>query len=318
MDKNLQFTLSFHDEATYRFAFVALKDTFVTSSKEDVKELTLTFSGKFESIKSELKKRMNLKKCILVDFDFGKPNDEFQSDFMEYLRTCLTSAKICLTQPEEGDALHRFRVDLRALRSFLYNARRVKIEGFEELSLRLKQLSKSSNAARDNEVMAMLFEKFGSKHDSVSIYTSVKLRDEAFDVLRQQATELWLDIMIEIGRTEEIPDFHDLLASETRKQWKKLKHRCLDLDMKDDASMHRLRIDLKKLNTALSLLQSHGDDESSRLDHVKTLQSELGQIRDLRRFYILPGLDAQTRYRAVGKLTSLEGQFKGRFEKKSK
>ncbi len=318
MDNNIQLTFNFQDEATYRFAYVALKDTFVTSSKEDIKELTLTMSGSIESIQVELAKRMNLKKCILVDFDLGKPDDEFQNDLLEFLRACLSSARICLTQPEEYDALHRFRVDLRALRSLLYNARRLNIEGFEDLSLRLKRLSKSSNAARDNEVMAMLFEKFGSDHDSVPIYMSEKLRDEAFEVLRQQATELWLEVLVETVKPDDNADFHDLLESETRKRWKKLKHRCIDLDMKDDASMHRLRIDLKKLNTALSLLQTHRYDVSFRLDQVKTLQSELGQIRDLRRFYILPGLDAQTRYRAVSKLTTLEGQFKERFDPKSK
>jgi CHAD domain-containing protein len=87
--------------------------------------------------------------------------------------------------------------------------------------------------------------------------------------------------------------------------------------MKNDVSMHRLRIDLKKLSAALRVLLSHDYEVASRLDQVKTIQSELGQIRDLRRFYILPGLDAQTRYRAVTQLTTLEERFKERFDPKS-
>jgi len=318
MDRNVHLTIVFQDEVSYRFASIAFKDGFQTSNDDTKREITLTYDRNFGRMKAELENRLNFVKVILTNVRIHKTNDDLQEDFLKYLQPCLYSSALCLTQPEEADALHRFRVDLRALRSFLYNARQIDIQGLDDLSLRLKNLSKTSNAARDNEVMAMLYDKYGSDNDINRILKSSQLRDDAFQVIRNQATALWLDLVSTFVQFEKVHDYCSLLDHVTQRKWKKWKRRFAKLDLKDDIGLHALRIDLKKLNIALSLLQSHGDDVTSRLEKVKTLQSDLGQIRDLRRFYVLPGLDAQTRYRAVSKLTALEAQVKERVSKKEK
>lgn len=318
MDKNVHLTFVFQDEVSYRFALIAFKDVFQTSDDDAKREITLTYDRNFDRMKAELENRLNFAKVILTNVHISGTYDDFQEDLLKYLHMCLYSSAICLTQPEESGALHRFRVDLRALRSLLYNARQIDIQGLDALSLRLKNLSKTSNAARDNEVMAMLYDKYGSYNDINRIQKSSQLRDDAFLILRNHATALWLDLISTLVQSEKAQDYLSLLDHATQRKWKKWKRRFAELDLKDDIGLHALRIDLKKLNVALSLLQSHGYDVVSRLEKVKTLQSDLGQIRDLRRFYVLPGLDAQTRYRAVSKLTTLEAQVKERLSKKGK
>lgn len=317
MDNTIQLTLAFQEKAYYRYAFVAFHDTSLTAYNDSTLELTLTYGDNGDEMKSDLLNRLNPQNVILVDFALKGPMGDFRSDLAELIRKCMLSANVFLAHPIQEDVLHRFRVDLRTLRSFLYYARHLKIDGFQTLSLKLKLLSKSSNAARDNEVMAMLYKQYGSKYDPIPVVLSALRMEEAADVLRRQATEVWIDGIAEIMKAERHAEFHDSLEVVTRKRWKKLKRRCFDLDMKNDVSMHRLRIDLKKLSAALRVLLSHDYEVASRLDQVKTIQSELGQIRDLRRFYILPGLDAQTRYRAVTQLTTLEERFKERFDPKS-
>lgn len=315
-------TILFHDSENYRrLISIATRNqknhgeeyelTFGTSSvflrrTSNPKEIMLYTQTSWTSLLFGTMLLIDPKHILLSDFHIASVRDPFTLEFLRCIQECAIACADCFTKTDDPEKFHRFRLSLRAYRTFLGIARKFGVKEVEPLRTRSRLLSKSGNALRDNDVRLSYYEKFEQKIIPSLSDENAMLRDGALDELVESASALWFESLRIATQVQAPRRFIKRLDQACRKENKRIARNWTDLDLRNDADVHAFRIRLKKHSYALNVLKTHGSSTESLIKSVKAIQSRLGDIRDLRRFYILPGLECETRYRAVSRLSSLE------------
>ena len=325
-DQPSSITILFHDSENYRrLISIANRNqknhgeeyelTFGTSSvflrrTSNPKEIMLYTQTSWTSLLFGTMLLIDPKQVLLTDFHIASVRDPFTLEFLRCVQECAIACADCFTTTDDPEKFHRFRLSLRAYRSFLGIARKFGVKEVEPLRSRCRLLSKSGNPLRDNDVRLEYSAKFDEKLTPAVLDENAILRDAALGELVESATALWFESLRIATQVQNPKRFIKKLRQTCRKENKRIVKRWSELDLHDDVEVHAFRIRLKKHSYALNVLKTQGSSTESLIKSVKAVQSRLGDIRDLRRFYILPGLDCETRYRAVSRLSSLEREVR--------
>lgn len=319
-------TILFHDSENYRrLISIANRNqknhgeeyelTFGTSSvflrrTSNPKEIMLYTHTSWTSLLFGTMLLIDPKHVFLTDFHIASLEDPFTLEFLRCVRECALACADCFTATDDPEKFHRFRLSLRAYRSFLGIARKFGVNEVEPLRSRCRLLAKSGNPLRDNDVRLAYYAKFEETPSPGLLDENALLRDAVLEELVESASALWFESLHIATRISAPQGFIKKLKQTTREENKRIVKRWSSLDLRDDDAIHAFRIRLKKHSYALNVLKTHGSSTESLIKSVKAVQSRLGDIRDLRRFYVLPGLDCETRYRAVSRLSTLEGEVR--------
>lgn len=325
-DQPSSITILFHDSENYRrLISIANRNqknhgeeyelTFGTSSvflrrTSNPKEIMLYTQTSWTSLLFGTMLLIDPKQVLLTDFHIASVRDPFTLEFLRCIQECAIACADCFTTTDDPEKFHRFRLSLRAYRSFLGIARKFGVKEVESLRSRCRLLSKSGNALRDNDVRLTYYAKFEETPVPGLLDENALLRDAALEELVGSASALWFESLRIATQVQAAFPFIKKLKQACRKENKRIVTRWTDLDLRNDDEVHAFRIRLKKHSYALNVLKNQGLATESLIKSVKAVQSRLGDIRDLRRFYVLPGLDCETRYRAVSRLSTLEKEVR--------
>ena len=319
-------TLRFSDSADYRkFIFetrlLPSRNTFFSRVMHStariyvwrhrtLREITLVSQGNLSDILFDLRQTIDPRKLILLDFSVQSAHTFFATTFLNALHTCIKTSRLCFEKTDDPEAFHDFRLAIRAFTSLLQIARKTGVKGLDTLTKNARFLAKSSNELRDTDVRIGLYAEFKHEIPASLIKYRETLLMNARASLHAESAQTWLTALRFIAaypaHAKEEVHFLKYLTDQT----KKVAKRWHKLDLKDDAKVHALRIRMKRLTYGYTTLKDKESDILETAKSIKAIQSRLGDIRDLRSFFILPGLDPETRYQAVQKLSSLEDEVK--------
>ncbi len=327
MNKSLfTLTLEFRDSARYRrFVFRlrrlnslrnptigVLQGTARIYVKRNLRlrEVTLLSHGHMLDILFDLRQIIDPDTVFLRDFSMPVSKDVFAVEFQRCLHACIESCVVCFDHPSDPESFHRFRLAIRAFRSFLKIAQKIGIEGLADLRETTSFIAKISNDLRDADVRFGLYQKFNEPVPALFLKARDELLYNAIQQLKETASETWFSALRYVALTQSADKFKDQFFDHIDTQTKEVAKSWRKLDMHDDAAVHALRIRMKQLSYGYSFLSEKDGEMTETAKSIKAIQSRLGDVRDLRGFYRLPGLDQETRYRAVQKLSSLERELK--------
>ncbi|MBI4989041.1 MAG: CHAD domain-containing protein [Rhodocyclales bacterium] len=201
---------------------------------------------------------------------------------------------------EDAEFIHQMRVALRRLRSALRTFRPALPAGFEQSVVPpIRALARVLGGARDWDVLAG--EIVGPARDAFAGDVRLDALDAAVGRARQQAREaarqalaapahavFLLDLAARLQRTRSAPAEEELAAFAARRL-SRLHKKALALaaaaQEADPASLHALRIGVKRLRYALEFFAPLYRDRDAReaLESLTGLQDSLGALNDLAR-----------------------------------
>lgn len=220
--------------------------------------------------------------------------------------SCLAEAAAAhrrFADPEDGEALHDFRVAIRRLRSCC-RAYRVHLETSvsRKLRRRLRGLTEATNAGRDAEVLLAWVrarrETLGDAGRAGADWLMARLerRGEAGQPeIRPEISEEWHDVaeilkhrlsefktVMHLNRSPRHPPFGRLAGELIQAHVAELRARLAPVDGRDDAvEVHRARISAKRLRYLLEPLARRGRAVKGFVEGLKGLQDLLGELRDV-------------------------------------
>jgi CHAD domain-containing protein len=204
-----------------------------------------------------------------------------------------------LSDPDDAEALHDFRVALRRLRTLLRSFRdEVGDVVTKKLQRRLRDLARSTNAARDAEVQLAWIQAHkaelggGSRPGMPWLMARVESRRErAYTGVREDGPPEFrqLDRRIRRALTRALADAtpgHPAFATATgglvRAHVTELEQELeAARGTRDEAAIHRARIAVKRLRYLLEPLQEDISQGAAIIDRLKQLQDLLGELHDL-------------------------------------
>lgn len=203
-----------------------------------------------------------------------------------------------LDQAEDEEALHDFRVALRRLRS-LIGAYRPYLKGSvrKKFRKRLKELAASTNAARDREVqLAWLSDAVGrvDPHAErgarflLERLSSVETATPVAEELRERFSGLHRSLEKSLSRLrlrldEDGPSFLSATGSLIAEKANVLEDSLRRVGSPEDGpTLHRCRIEAKRLRYLLEPLQSGVSGVRALVGEMKALQDLLGDLQDAR------------------------------------
>ncbi|TFG84067.1 MAG: CHAD domain-containing protein [Erysipelotrichales bacterium] len=272
--------------------------------------ISLLSRGAFFDVLFNLKMLLRIKTTIIRDFSIPSSTDFLTAELVKCLKRCITTSAAWIDDAEDPETLHDFRLAIRAFRSLLSILQKIGITGLDDLRDTTRNLARSSNEIRDMDVRIGLYEKFNVPIPGTLNETRTVLSIMALDNLKLSAAETWFCAMRYIASYSMEPEVHRKFVRHVEKQTRKVAKRLRKVDFKDDTAIHQLRINMKKLSYGYTTLREEGDNLSNLAKSIKAVQSRLGDVRDLRKFYVLPGLEPETRYQAVQMLSRLEYELK--------
>jgi len=274
-----------------------------------LREVTLTSNGPLPDILFDLRQIIQPHTVILKDFAIQEPSDFLQAEFKRCLHAYIATSAECFTHPEDPESFHQLRLRLRAFRSHLQILQKIGVQGLDELRAGTKILAKATNGLRDADVRSELYEKFGEPIPVGLVNEREQLTVEAVDLLREDAADIGLLALRCLASIGIVADGEEKFTRHIAKQTKKAAKRWRKLDLKEDAAIHALRIKLKMLTYGYNAFTMKDEETIVKAKSIKAIQSKLGDVRDLRSFYHLAGLDTEVRYRVVQKLSTLESEL---------
>ncbi|MGB7595495.1 MAG: CHAD domain-containing protein [Erysipelotrichaceae bacterium] len=272
-------------------------------------EVTLTSNGALSDILFDLRQWIEPHTVILKDFAIKSSDDFLLSEFNHCLHACVAAWTACFAHPHDPESFHQLRLALRSFRSHLQILRKIRTQGLDELRAKTKILAKSSNELRDVDVRIELYDKFGEAIPASLVEERKQRLDKAVDLLIDDAADIGMLALRSLASLDPIDDGQEKFSKQITKQTKKAAKRWRKLDLKEDAAIHALRIKLKMLTYGYNAVGAKDEETIARAKSIKAIQSRLGDVRDLRSFYRLAGLDTEVRYRVVQKLSSLEREL---------
>ncbi|HVH68899.1 MAG TPA: CHAD domain-containing protein [Gemmatimonadales bacterium] len=204
-----------------------------------------------------------------------------------------------LSDPDDAEALHDFRVALRRLRTLLRSFRdEVGDIVPKKLQRRLRDVARSTGPGRDAEVQLAWIQAHkpelgGSPRPGVPWFIArlEGRRDRAYTSIREDGPPEFRQLERRIRRalnralTDTTPGRPALAAATGRLLRAHVTELELELETaratRDEAAIHRARIALKRLRYLLEPLQGDGLTEASIIDRLKQLQDLLGELHDL-------------------------------------
>jgi CHAD domain-containing protein/CYTH domain-containing protein len=212
------------------------------------------------------------------------------------------AARDRLKEGADGEALHDFRVALRRLRSVLRAFRPVLGDGLpQRLRRRLRNLARTTNAARDAEVLALWLEarlpglapakRAGAKwllaqlvdRREAGYGKSLEAIEQSFPGVARRVRRR-LDAAVQTAAVAALPErsfgavLGDLVAGHARI----LREHLEQIGAGDDAAaVHETRISAKRLRYLLELVAGEVPPALTAVDHLKNLQTLLGDLHDL-------------------------------------
>jgi len=274
-----------------------------------LREVTLISNGALPDILFDLRQWIEPHTVILKDFAIKSSDDFLPAEFKRCLHACVVSWTACFAHPDDPESFHQLRLAMRGFRSHLQILRKIGVQGLDELRAQTKVLAKSSNELRDVDVRIELYEKFGEAVPASLVKERMQRLDKAVDLLIDDAADIGMLALRNLASIEWIDDGLEKFTRHIAKQTKKAAKRWRKIDMKEDAAIHALRITLKMLTYGYNAVGAKDEETVVRAKSIKAIQSRLGDVRDLRSFYHLAGLDTEVRYRVVQKLSSLEREL---------
>jgi CHAD domain-containing protein len=321
-ESRIQLTLAFHHSRTYRDFIVNIRH--LRSSSAGVllgatrilvkrnprpREITLLSHGILADFFFDVGQWIPPASVSILDFEYGPAPDLFVEEFMRSLKSCLQASIRCLEAPEDPETFHRFRLDIRAFRSLLKCVEKLDVIGLDDLRAKTKALANASNELRDADVRIALYHKFDEPIPVDLIEQRKRLSENAIKHLQDKTSDAWFAALHFIASSPMIERFTHRFIQYIEKQTKKTAKQWHKTKLKDDREIHALRIKLKMLSYGYSVLKSLDLDVGETAKSIKSIQSRLGDVRDLRSFFILPGLQQATRFRAVQALSSIENEL---------
>lgn len=207
-----------------------------------------------------------------------------------------------LKQGADGEALHDFRVALRRLRSVLRAFRPVLGDRFpQRLRRRLRDLARMTNAARDAEVLVVWLEerlpqlapakRTGAKwllarlveRRDAGYRESLAAIERDFPKLARRVRRR-LDSAAQESTVAALPErpFGAVLADLVAEHARMLGEHLEQAGSFDDGAMvHETRINAKRLRYLLELVAAELPSAAEAVDHLKALQTLLGDLHDL-------------------------------------
>jgi inorganic triphosphatase YgiF len=235
----------------------------------------------------------------------------FQAVARSTLGSMAANAEV-LRQKVEPEAVHQLRVAARTLRSELSTFRSVVADQqFEWVKGELRWIAKACDQARNLDVFAddtvasasglspppaglealspaLNAAREHARADVGEAVASVRFRDLLIEVTAWVETGDWL-----AGKAARAPA-RDFAAKSLQKRRRKLISDGRGLAHASDHERHQVRIDAKKLRYAAEGFESLFGRKSARrfIDHLKSLQDELGALNDLATAEtLIPSLD---------------------------
>ncbi|MDH3571585.1 MAG: CHAD domain-containing protein, partial [Gemmatimonadota bacterium] len=204
------------------------------------------------------------------------------------------AARDRLKEGADGEALHDFRVALRRLRSVLRAFRPVLGDGLpQRLRRRLRDLARTTNAARDAEVLALWLEarlpglspakRAGAKwllaqlvdRREAGYGESLEAIEQDFPRLARRVRRR-LDATVHAAAFSALPEqpFGAVLGELVAGHARILREQLDQIGAGDDAAaVHETRISAKRLRYLLELVAGEVPPALTAVDHLKTLQT---------------------------------------------
>ena len=207
-----------------------------------------------------------------------------------------------LSDPDDVEALHDFRVALRRLRTLLRSFRDEAGDVVtKKLQRRVRDVARSTNPARDAEVqlawiLAHKAELGGGRRPGLPwlVARLEAQRDRAYAGIREDGPPEFrqLDRRIRRALTRALADatpgrpaFAAATGGLVRAHVTELEQELeAARSTRDEAAIHRARIAVKRLRYLLEPLQEGGAREAAIIDRLKQLQDLLGELHDLHVF----------------------------------
>lgn len=197
---------------------------------------------------------------------------------------------------EDGEALHDFRVGLRRLWTVLRVYAPHVPGDCRKVRRRLRALARSTNGARDAEVMLEWLAAVPGdwpQRDRFGLEAWIRrLQSErcmAYDSSRTEAPAVWLRVSARLGSVlrdweaeDATPLFGPVTAAEVRDRAKRL-HRRLSAVSGVDADMpaHRARIDAKRLRYVLEPFRESTPAAKDAVRELRRFQEAFGNLHDM-------------------------------------
>ena len=273
------------------------------------RKLTFISNSSTSDVLFDLHQHINPQTMIIHDFSTRNSSDPFNIEFDRSLHACINAGVSCFDNPDDPETFHCLRLDIRAFRSFLKISKKLNVAGLDELRSITRKIAKATNSLRDADVQIALYEKFREPLPAALLQARIRLLKDAMKMLLDSVFEMGF-IALRISATGKTIDHFDqkvlhYLSVQTNKATKRWRI----IDLLDDLAIHSLRIKMKLLSYGYNQRKENDEHIMETAKSIKAIQSRLGDVRDLRAFYRLPGLDPETRFRAVQKLSSLEREL---------
>ncbi|MDR3593067.1 MAG: CHAD domain-containing protein [Negativicutes bacterium] len=215
----------------------------------------------------------------------------------QQLHQVFVSLPLFLGSIEDAEAMHRFRIQLRRLRSLLSFAKPLADpEGYADWQSRLRDWSRSTNPLRETDVILATWQEIATDgHLTLQPPAWLEMmlgteRTALAGTLTEslaggQATPLLLGFWAWLAGAESFPGADEQAWSEFALSrlsgWlDDMRRLAKDLDPNDPMGIHGLRIQGKKLRYSLESLQLRDRKSRALLARLKRLQDSLGIFRD--------------------------------------
>ena len=215
-----------------------------------------------------------------------------RSLLLELLDTAAQCAER-LTDSDDSEALHDFRVALRRLNA---NQRAYREPLGVKLGKGVRRLARSTNTARDREVQLdwlRLQRKESAAHTRADLDTLIDKLERAHDEEREHAYPQWQSAFAKLAvklrrRLESVPpddatqeSFALVAGAQLQMLGDKLKQGLAVIEAQaDDAAVHAARIIGKRLRYLLEPLTGAVPGVAPLIKRLKTLQDLLGELHD--------------------------------------
>ncbi len=198
-----------------------------------------------------------------------------------------------LTDSDDSEALHDFRVALRRLNA---NQRAYRAPLGVKLGKGVRRLARATNAARDREVQLdwlRLQQKESDAHARADLDTLIDKLERAHELEREHAYPQWQSEFVQLAvklrrRLDSVPpgdapqeSFAVLAGAQLHALGDKLKQGFAAIEARgDDAAVHAARITGKRLRYLLEPLNGAVPGVPLLIKRLKALQDLLGELHD--------------------------------------
>ncbi|MBV1710343.1 MAG: CHAD domain-containing protein [Erysipelothrix sp.] len=195
---------------------------------------------------------------------------------------------------DDIEAVHQFRVKIRQVRSLIaFFKPRLNEELADEINRRLKEMANVFSNVRELDVLyqrwlTIVDDQSPQDHDFglALLQAKQQARIEAYSHFRATQAKSDIDWIKRTSKNlfsddKKLGDF----IEQRMKQWlKRIRKGIKKLDITDYPAMHQLRIEIKRLRYALTLLNEHTDElMSERIKPSKLWAEQLGIVCDYQR-----------------------------------